>query len=68
MRTYNKQNCGEKLRKSAIDKFGRKITLVGQHAHSWAVLTEVEGKISSMEFPRREKAQRYFNLLKDRKS
>ena len=68
MRTYHKKNCGEKLRKSTIDKFGRKISLVGQHAFDWAVLIEDKGKLSSMEFPRREKAQRYFNLLKGRKS
>lgn len=61
---FNKENCQSKVRKSGKDFAGRNISLVGQHAFGWAIITELgKNKCRIQEFSNSAKARIEFKKL-----
>lgn len=65
MRTYNKRNCVGVVRAEFIDKWGRKIILIGIHAFDWQVyIIGITGRTSIEHFNKGAQARKRFNELK----
>ena len=62
--TFHKENCDSTVRAVVEDKFGSKVTLLGQHAFEWSIIIEKEGKIIITSFSNRVQATKEFNNIK----
>lgn len=62
---YNKNNCVSKVRKTAKDKLGNDITLIGKHAFEWGIMKTTPTGITLLTFANRQLAEKEFNRLKE---
>ena len=64
MRIYNQANCTGQIRGQFIDKYGRRITILGQFAFSYAI--EISSPVSTIieRFDNGRKARARFQQLK----
>lgn len=54
MKRFNSDNCLSKIRRQYTDWLGRKITIVGQHAHKWSIIVEKDNIcLMNITFPNR---------------
>lgn len=69
MRHYNRQNCQACVRNSFIDKWGRTVTLLGQHAFQYSIwITDKKlNKSIALPFLNGKIARKEFNKLKLKK-
>ena len=64
MRTYNKANCTGQIRGQFIDKYGRRITILGVFAFSYAIEIASSTSIIIERFDNGTKARARFQQLK----
>lgn len=68
MKRYNKNNCVSCVRAQIIDKWGRTITLLGQHAFNWEIAIKgCTGDITIKSYPKGSMARKTFNELKKKR-
>ena len=64
MRTFNPVRCERRVRDSFVDKWGRTITLTGQHAFGYNIIIQDKNKDTSFPYPCGIAARKVFNELK----
>ena len=64
MRTFNPVRCERKVRDSFVDKYGRLITLTGQHAFKYNIVIQDRGNTTSYPYNNGIAARKAFNELK----
>ena len=64
MRTFNPVTCERKVRDSFVDKYGRLITLTGQHAFKYNIVIQDIGNTTSYPYNSGIEARKAFNELK----
>lgn len=64
---YHRENCDSRVRATITDKWGRTISLMGQHAFEWSIVIEANGKMIIQSYPCSKEARKIFNELKKKK-
>ena len=66
MKRYNKRNCQDCVRGSFVDKYGRRITIMGIHAHEYTIYITVDfvSAVTVESYPSGQSARKRFNELK----
>lgn len=68
MKKFNRNNCESCVRAVIVDKWGRKITLLGQHAFEWQIAIEgATGNMTIQSYPNGAKARQVFQELKKKR-
>lgn len=68
MKKFNRNNCTSCVRAVITDKWGRKITLLGQHAFNWEIaITGCTGDIVIKSYPNGNEARKAFQELKKKR-
>lgn len=64
MKTYNQANCTGQIRGQFIDKYGRRITILGQFAFSYTIEISSPVSIITERYDNGRKARARFQQLK----
>lgn len=66
-RQYHRERCISSVRATITDKWGRTISLMGQHAFEWSIVIESCGRIIIQSYPSgKEARQAFYSLNKKR--
>lgn len=66
-REFHRINCETKIRGSFIDKWGRRITIMGTHAFEYSIIIENGSNTISQKFNNGSKARKCFMNYKKKK-
>lgn len=68
MKKFNRNNCESCVRAVIVDKWGRKITLLGKYAFEWQIAIEgATGNMTIQSYPNGTKARQVFQELKKKR-
>lgn len=68
MKNFNRNTCTSCVRAQIVDKWGRKITLLGQHAFEWKISIEgATGNITMQTYTNGSEARKEFSKLKQKR-
>ena len=61
---YNPKNCQHRVIAQFEDAFGTKIALLAHHAFTWSIYKDIDGRIETLQLPRKEARREYKRLEK----